>query len=186
MRDETAEDQPLPSPRSASEPMAFTRDELLSAGLRTWALFTAMAAIGVLLFVLGMGGGVSALPVAILVGGYAGMISGAASALVLTVLVPMMWLISRALRRQKRIGLHLVVYVLVGVCVAAFTALVAGAVSSWHEWLTAIPTAAALISVPLGWWLAARAALRLDRGILPRRRRRAADADALAEDQALR
>lgn len=182
------EDQPLPSPRTTAEPMAFTRDELLGGALRTWALFVVLF-VGCLLVALvgaSWGSGASAIGFVVIVVGYAALICAVIAAFATVVLIPAIWLLGRALRRERHLAVHLSVYTILGAAVAAAAAASAHLIGRGHPGLTMAVAAAALVAVPLGWWLTARTALRRDRGVLPRHpRRERVDVDMLAEDSAL-
>ncbi len=120
----------------------------------------------------------------LLVGIYAGLMGGVISLLVMVVGLPFAWLLGRALRKVTTIGVHLLVYSVLGVVVGAGAMwsvsllFPGGAIQNPIGWV--VSTAAA-VAVPAGWCLTARSALREDRG-LARHRREAPDADAEFED----
>ena len=178
------EDRPVPSPRTVEEPMAFTRDELIGGALRTWSLFVALfVCFAVVPFV---GTSWDSIWFVLFIGGYAGVVSAVIAAFAAVVLTPLIWIVGRALRREHRLAVHLVVYILIGGVVAAIAAAMAELIGGGYPGLAVLAGVIALIAVPLGWWLTARTALRSDRGISPRRRRHErVDVDARVEDGAL-
>ncbi|UYO98576.1 hypothetical protein OED01_07685 [Microbacterium sp. M28] len=178
----------LPSPRTSEEPMAFTRDEFSAGALRSWALFVGLFVGLFSLRTITMSGGapLAALGFVAVVSGWVALLCAAISAIGLVVLMPALWLVARSLRRERRIVVHAVVYVLVGIGVAAGAAALAHFFADGILDLTGITAVAAAVAVPVGWWLTARRALLRDRGIISRRRRRTrVDPDMLAEDTAL-
>lgn len=178
----------LASSRTPEEPMAFTRDEFLGGVARTWSLFVALVVAGLVLplFVRAWGSPIPELGVILFMAGAAALICGAIAAAALLALAPLVELLARGLRREPRPAIHLVAYLLVGAVIGAIAAALAEFIGRGYPGLAALVGTAALISVPVAWWITARAALRRDRGILPRRARRPrSDVDALAEDTAL-
>ena len=189
------EDMLLPSPRTAVEPMAFTRDELGRGAFCAWAIFMALMQGGLTIWMLA-GSGLTTMsfsPVSwwstlvgtvLLVGIYAGLIGGVISLLVMVLCLPVAWLLGQALQRAPVLGLHLLAYSALGVVVGAaargavWLLFPGGGIENPVGWIVAISAA---VAVPAGWWLTARRALREDRGSV-RRRSGAPDADAEFED----
>ena len=184
----TTQGQPLPSPGTAEEPMAFTRDEFSFGALRTWALFVGLfVGLSSLRMITVSGGApLAALGFVAVISGWVALLCAVISAIGLVVLLPVVWLVARSLRRERRIVVHAVAYVVVGIGVAAGAAALAQFFADGLLDLTGITAVAAAIAVPVGWWLTARRAVLRDRGIPSgRRRRNRVDPDMLAEDTAL-
>ncbi|WP_243225579.1 hypothetical protein [Microbacterium sp. CIAB417] len=183
------DDEPVRTARTAAEPMAVSRDELLRGALCVWGLFVGLFAAGIaLLFIwlsLGTPPSLSTFGFLLWIGGYSILIAAAVAAFAAAVFTPLVWGLARALRRQRRVGVHASAYVLLGTVLAALAGVMTNLMVPGKTDLILIAAVSALIAVPLGWWLTARAALRRDRGILSRRERRGRiDVDMIAEDAA--
>ncbi|MGW8483822.1 hypothetical protein ACWGJP_11855 [Microbacterium sp. NPDC055903] len=180
------EDRPSPSPRTAAEPMAFTRDELLSGAVRAWGLFVGLFTLGLLLRLLTIGGSdlASGMWFVAIVSGYALMIAAGVSAFATAAMVPLVWVLGRALRSVHRLVVHLVVYMALGVLMAVAAYALAQVITDGMLDLATSTALAAAIAIPLGWWLTARAALREDHGGA-RRARAAQHPDEAFEDSAV-
>jgi hypothetical protein len=189
--------------RSATQPMAFTSDELLRGGCATWVIFMmlligagAISSIGSAIDAsqknLSSGSDIAstvslALVFLLIVGIFGGII--AAIVMVFGVLIARP--IGYAMRRVRSIPLHLLVYSGLGLVVAALYLTV---ISSGHPLAVLtygissgtifilFPGIAAAVAVPLGWWWTARRALREDAGLWVPRRRRRTEPGATQED----
>lgn len=170
-----------PSPRTPEEPMAFTRDELLGGCLRVWVIFMVLLLVFSLLYSLPLGG-IAGLAFGIVLGGYAVALGGPIALVVTVTALPLCWVIGRALRRRPRILMHLLVYTALGTAAAGAATAVMWLMFGSIPFFALLPSSAALVSVPLGWWLTERKALRRDKTAPTRRLVESADPDALAED----
>lgn len=178
------EDQPAPSPRTAEEPLAFTRDELLSGALLTWLLFLALVAIGILGWALTISSGHdlgTALVGGVIYGAVVVLIGGAIAAFAIAFCVPLVWGLGRMLRRQGRVWIHLLVYTGLGIGAGALALWCSTALLEGFSAVAVVPAIAILLAVPLGWWWTAHRALQRDRGALSLKPARA-DLDAAADD----
>lgn len=181
-----------PSIRTDERPMAFTGEELGAGALRTWILFCALVACGILAAMLWNLPGST-------IGSWSEitfqMISAVAIgsgvvALVALLLLPvglmLTWPIASLLRRVRRLRVHIAVYTLLGGAIGGIYLAVSraveaiGAVPSYTI-LLLTPAVAITVATPLGWWLTARRALRKDVGLLPSGD---VDEDAAVEDSA--
>lgn len=179
-----------PSPRSRTEPMAFTPDEFRRGAMRAWGMFlllllaaeVATAVVSDLSYVERTGVGhvssIAILPVVLLV---SLLIGGVISGLSLLIGVPVAHRIAMALRTESRSAVHVAVY---GGFGFAFGAVIGGTTyalafasitSSLLPALFAALIAGVLSSaaVVFAWWTIARDALRAHR-----RRRARTDPDA--------
>lgn len=189
----------IPSPRTADEPMAFTRSEFWRGAMRAWGAFL------VLLLTLEVVASVITdltyraqtgvahvynlplLPVLLLM---SLLVGGVISGLSLLIGIPIAYRVGRALRRERRMAVHLAVYSAFGFI---FGALVGGA-----SYFVALSGSAASVGLPalyagliagglsaaavaFGWWTITRDVLRTHRDV-PRRRRPRVDPDAAYED----
>lgn len=191
--------------RSASQPMAFTTDELLRGGCATWVIFLILLVGGSAISTIGSeivsshsnlsaGADVaSSVSLALFVPLIVGLIGGIISAIVMVFGVLIARPIGHAMRRVRSIPLHLVVYSGLGLVVAALylTVLSGGRPLSVLTYsvtsgtiIVLFPGIAAAVAVPLGWWWTARRALREDAGLWIPRRLRRADPDAALDDRA--
>lgn len=196
------------SPRTAQEPMAFTRDELGRGGWYAWVVFMTLmlAGLNVLIFVASAPSALSTpsfsgvlLTSVMMVTIYAGIIGGAVSLLVMALGLPLARLLGRALRSEPALSIHLAVYVTLGLVFGAATVGIASALTGipiMQNTFGAVLGVAAALAVPAGWSLTVRRALRDDRSLTPTRRGRhhekrrhglprGADADAAFEDAVL-
>jgi hypothetical protein len=178
------EDQPVPSPRTPDEPMAFTRDELLSGAFRTWSLFVALVCAGFfLVFALQVWGASawdSLLALAFIIG-YAALIAGGVAAFATAIAVPAVYALGRILRHEGRMWIHTLIYIGFGLAVGLLAFFVGDAISGGYPMLSYMAGTCAAVAVPVGWRLTVRASLRADRGDVRRRRIRV-DQDMAAED----
>lgn len=181
--------------RSATQPMAFTSDELLRGGCATWVIFmilligaSAISAIGSAIDAsqtnLSPGNDLaSSVSLALVLPLIVGIFGGIIAAIVMVFGVLLARPIGYAMRRVRSIPLHLLVYSGLGLLVAAlYLTVISGGhplavltygISSGTIFVL-FPGIAAAVAVPLGWWWTARRALREDAGLwIPRRRRRA-------------
>ncbi|HWS50984.1 MAG TPA: hypothetical protein VN241_08240 [Microbacterium sp.] len=196
------------SPRTTQEPMAFTRDELGRGAWYAWIIFMILMLVGLnaLVFV-SIGPSAFAMPSfsgmlltsLTMVTIYAGVAGGAVSLLVMSLGLPLARLLGRALRSVSSLGIHFAVYLAFGVCIGGATVAIASTLTGLpiaQNWFGAVLGVAAAVSVPAGWSLTVRRALREDRGLVRARRRRqramrrdglprGADADAAFEDSLL-
>lgn len=189
--------------RSATQPMAFTSDELLRGGCATWVIFMMMlvgasavssigSAIDASQMSLSPGNDIaSTVPLALVFPLIVGIFGGIIAAIVMVFGVLLARPIGQAMRRVRSIPLHLLVYTGLGLVVAALYLTV---ISGGHPLAVLtygissgtisilFPGIAAAVAVPLGWWWTARRALREDAGLWGPRRRRRTDLDAAHED----
>jgi hypothetical protein len=160
------------SPRTDAEPMAFSRSELLRGAMGAWGWYLlSVAALSVIW--------IPALPIVMV---YATPVS------LLAVLVwsPFASMLGTALRRVRRIAIHVIAFGLFGAVVGIttmsvfFSAMSGFDDASWSGAVFFAPYALTpMFTVPFAWWRAARRALRSDRGEMPAPER---DPDAAAED----
>lgn len=181
--------------RTANEPMAFTPAELWRGARNTWCVFMALMVSGLILMMVIstalVGNGALSLPILIaFTVGYASVIGGGVSLIVMIAGAPVAGLIGKSLRREPRVRVHLLVYSLLGLSIGALTVIVSALLLDTgriqdllRNPLILIVACSATLAIPLGWWASARRALREDRGITVRRRRAPRpDPDAIAED----
>jgi hypothetical protein len=165
-----------PSPRTASEPFAFTRDEFLGGAFAAWWL--SACAVGVIIL--------AAMPMR---GGFAGVFAALVMTLcaallgfpAMMLLAPVVWIIGRSMRTVPRVWVHLGVQAAVGLVLGMLTTIAVlslfGAFPFFLGWVPLLAAGPA-IGLPVAWYRAYRRALRSDAGLLTRR----ADPDAVAED----
>lgn len=181
--------------RTAERPMAFTRAELWRGARNTWYVFMVLMNLGLVLMMvfaaLFFGNGIFELPILLAFTlGYAIVFGGGISLIVMIAGAPIAGLVGKALQRESRILVHLLVYAALGLLIAVLAviavALLFGATAIQYlgqNPIILIVAGSATAAVPLGWWMTTRRALREDRGIIVRRRRAPRpDLDALAED----
>lgn len=195
-----SEDRPLPSPRTAKEPMAFTRDELLRGAFCAWGIFMALMLGSLTTWILAASTARSSLSTTswqcvvgflLMVGIPAVLVGGVSSLLVMALGLPVAWSLGRALRRVAALEIHLLVYSALGVVIGAAAVVVLSSspfpgdvTAEPIGWTVAVAVVVALpaaVAVPAGWWLSARSALRENRWSAKRGR----DADAEFEDAAV-
>lgn len=162
------------SPRTAAEPFAFTRTEFWNGALSAWLWFLLLASVAWMIL-LGPYAGVAAL--------YVVPWSMGATLVFAT---PAHFL-GRALRRDVRTPVHLAAFAALGAVVGAATTVLLFAVDpslqqAMGATVIAVNLATSTIAVPVGWWRAARRALRSD---ADPRDSGAVDPDAAAEDALL-
>lgn len=143
------------SPRTSTEPMAFTRTEFLGGALRAWlwAVALLIAAWTAIIFPGGMIAAIYVLP---------------ASVAALVVFVAPAWGLGRALRRVARVRTHVLSFAAFGGVIGACAGLVFRASTGYSgpffdgflAFFLAVNTVASAAAVALGWWGAARRALR--------------------------
>lgn len=179
--------------RTREEPMAFTRDEFGRGAWWSWFTFMTLLGFGLSAYSISIQASASSdslvvvLYVMVLFLGYGALIGGVVSLTVMIVLSPVAWMIGRALRRARALALHIAVYTLLGVAIAAL-AVAALLVYGWDPGATLgnpvilICLVATVASVPTGWWISAHRALREDRGVHRRHLSSRRDVDALFED----
>lgn len=180
--------------RTPSEPMAFTPAELWRGARNTWCVFMVLLISGLILMLVMstvfVGHGVLSLPILIAFAiGYAAVIGGGVSLIVMLAGVPIAGLIGKGLQREPRVRVHLLAYSLLGLSLGVLTVVVAALLVGTGRIqdlignpLILIIAGSATVAVPLGWWRSARRALLEDRGITVRQRAPRPDPDALAED----
>lgn len=182
------------SPRTAEEPMAFTRAELGRGAFLAWCTFMILLLGFFVVVAIAAATGrllsgdpfnvLSELYISMAVIAYAGLVGGSVGFVAMLAGTPLAWLIGRALRRVRHIGIHLLSFTafgaLAGLGVAGiFSVVNLGALHLAPVlWLLPIMTA---IAVPTGWWLTVRRARREELGLV-RPRRRTRDADMVTED----
>lgn len=195
------EDVSLLTPRTADEPMAFTRDEFWRGAMRAWGAFLVLLLIGEIVAsvvsdvtyaaqsdVAHMSS-VSILPIVL---GMSLLIGGTVSGASLLLGIPLARRMATALRRQRRISVHVACYAVFGFvfggvigagtyALAFFSSSVAVALEAVLA-VGAIAGALTSVAVTGAWWTIVRRALREDQGRVRRRRRERRDLDALAED----
>lgn len=162
------------SPRTADEPMAFNLLDLIKGALWAWLVFLVVLGLGLTVFAIvtevrAPSGAFFATAYAIvLMLGYSALYAGGIGLVVTVVLTPVAWMLGRVLRRQRSIRLHLLAYTALGGAIAALAAgylTVIGwnvAIALQHP-VVVTCFVAAVVSVPIGWWLSARVALKDDR-----------------------
>lgn len=180
-----------PSPRTETEPAAFTRRDVTRGGFAAWLAFLVLmlGALAIQAVVTDLtyrpspgvarGTSLTILPVVLC---YALVIGGAASFVVMIVGLPIAALIGRRLRRQSRVGVHIAVYAAVGGLIGTASVAVFDGLTPYGESALATPLLPVTImicasAVALGWAYAWRRALRDDA-----RTRARIDADAAFED----
>lgn len=159
------------SPRTADEPMAFTPLDLAKGALWAWLAFMILLELGLMVFAIiaqasAPSGAFLATGYAIiLMLGYSALYAGGIGMVVTVVVTPVAWMLGRMLRRHKAIRLHLLAYTALGGMIAGLAAGYLTAIG-WNVAIAvqhpvvAICFAATVISVPIGWWISARGALR--------------------------
>ncbi|TQJ32138.1 hypothetical protein [Microbacterium sp. SLBN-146] len=162
--------------RTDAEPMAFTADETWAGGFWSWLTFVGLMLVALLVSL--------AVPIAtsptpgallaesfgwwVLILGFALVLGGGISLIVMFCCLPIVALIARALRRVDRIPVHIAVYALLGASIGVVAVLVATLVrdgtgrayiveESPVPFLTVVICA---VSPVVGWWRASRAARR--------------------------
>lgn len=162
-----------PSPRTAEEPLAFTPLELTKGAMWTWLAFLVILELGLTVCAItiqvGMPSGAFLATgyMMVLVLGYATLYVGGIGLLVTVALTPVAWMLGRMLRRQRSVPLHLLAYTALGavaaeVAASCLTGRVWDVTNALQDPMVAVCFIAAVISVPLGWWLTARVALKDD------------------------
>lgn len=160
---------------TAAEPMAFSGVEVVKGAIWTWLSFMVVLEMGMAIYMIVQTSEATSETFlagayfAVLVLGYVAIYGGLVSLLATIVLTPVAWVIGRMLRRQRSLGLHLLVYTALGCTVAALViAVISGfggdIPSALKDPVVAIVLIATVTCVPTGWWLAARGALR-SRGV---------------------
>lgn len=184
------------SPRTASEPMAFTNDELLRGACSAWVIFMALLLIGTTASItpgiMSEGWSPSLLTgigFVLLLDLYVLVIGGILSAIVMALGLVIAKPLGLLLRRVRPLWAHLLAYTALGCAIAiGYVAIIRSlgmlSASSTLDLLFLIPAFAVVIAVPLGWWSTAHLSLREDRGLRAHRRPRKPDTDAMAEDHA--
>lgn len=144
---------PDASPRTASEPMAFTTSEFVRGALSAWWMFlVVLTAVHIWLG-----------PIAFIVAWYAAPWSIGA----LVAGAPLAWALGRMLRRDPDVRVHFAAFLALGLVVGGTTTWLAiaagvGGGATGLAFYAALHVVAAAIAVPLGWWRVARTALRSD------------------------
>lgn len=184
------------SPRTASEPMAFTDEELLRGACSAWVIFMALLLIGTTASItpgiVAEGWSPSLLTgigFVLLLDLYVLVIGGILSAIVMALGLVIAKPLGLLLRRVRPLWAHLLAYTALGFAIAiGYVAIIRSlgmlSASSTLDLLFLIPAFAVVIAVPLGWWRTAHLSLREDRGLGAHRRPRKPDADTVAEDHA--
>ena len=176
---------PEPSPRTASEPMAFTVDEFLVGTVAAWlwlnALFAVVLAVWASVTISSSWGPWWAGPGIVLL--YGVPVSIVVSGVVTLVVCGAGWGLGRLLRRRTSPLLHVASYALLG---AAIGALVVGSAlllldppAGVASWLGAIILGCSAGALPLGWGWTVRRSRRTEAG---RARAPRPDPDAAFED----
>ncbi|WP_438352931.1 hypothetical protein [Microbacterium sp. CJ88] len=146
-----------PSPRTAEEPMAFTRDEFLRGVMASWIAFN-LVWVAFIVFWPGSGG-----PLAGLLFGFVYLLASApASGVVTAVFAYPVCIIGRTMRRRRGVSLHVAVHALVGTVIGG---LVIGVVALWFRQgidvlnpFVLSTLLSATVALPLGWaWAYCRA-----------------------------
>lgn len=175
----------IPSPRTASEPRAFTAGEFLHGTVASWLSFNLLFAIAVIVGeasthdpALGPLAGMLAALLAYLVP-----VSLVVSGIVALLCCGAAWALGRALRRVGPPLPHLIGYAVLGcaigaVVVALYQLVVAHALD-FSGGLTMLVPACSAAALPLGWGWSVRSARRADAGLIRSSR---VDPDATAED----
>lgn len=161
-----------PSPRSDAEPMAFRDREFLRGAVAAWGWYLISMVIVSVMWL-------TALPYVLIFG-------VPVSAVALLAWSPFAYMLGTALRRVRRVSVHLIAFSLFGAIVGAITMMLfVGFMSgfqpsSWDGFGLYAPYALTpALAVPFAWWRTARRALRSDMGEAPVPR---PDPDAAAED----
>jgi len=187
------------SPRTPDAPMAFTRDEFWRGAMRAWGVFLLLLlALEVVAVVISDPLGLwstagSTLMLLLLVLVVSLLVGGAISGVSLVIGIPIARRIATALQHERRVKVHVIAFALYGFGFGALIgggsyalAFVRGGSSIVQPVIFAALIAGALsaIAVSFAWWSVAREAVRADRGITRRTRRRIAriDPDAAVED----
>lgn len=167
-------------PRSKSEPMSFTRAEFRRGAVAAWCAFMILLSVVLIVVAIQQSGLPWGPPLAtITLYLMFGLPVGGVIAAVITVVAsPAAWVIGRALRRTRRVAVHLVAYVAFGAALGGTTLLLSVLIASGDlhyaltspiAWLTPLMCA---LAVAGGWTWALR---RIDR-------RPQQDTDAAHED----
>jgi ABC-type Fe3+ transport system permease subunit len=161
-----------PSPRSASEPMAFSKDELWAGGSWAWLSFNVLLLLGMAILALwsevasashgSTGIGIATVVIVLF---YTVVVGGAVSLGVMIIGLPGAWLVARGLRRVASVSSHVAVHgflgAVLGVIVVAVYASAFGRgrvlETFWTPLLPIMVTLTAT-SVLFGWWMASRRA----------------------------
>jgi signal transduction histidine kinase len=162
------------SPRTQTEPMAFTRTEFWRGATSAWLWFIPLSLAPWTIF---FG------PYAVIAAMYVVPWSIGAA----LVFATPAYLLGRALRRIPRMPVHLLAFASLGAAVGVATTVVLFAVDpslgqAMGAAILTVNTAASTAAVTIGWWRSARRALRSD--VVPVETR-GADTDAAAEDALL-
>lgn len=144
---------PDASPRTDTEPMAFTGWEFFRGAVTAWWVF--LPTLAVLHIWLGAWALIVVLNA--LTWSFGALVAGA----------PLAWMLGRMLRRVPRVGIHLLAFAVLGAIVGVATTWVAIATMSGPRTtgvavLAALHVIAATVAVGIGWWSTARRALRED------------------------
>lgn len=176
---------PHPSPRTASEPMAFTVDEFLLGVVAAWLWFNGVFAVG-----LAVSAGVTfssswgpwwAGPGIVLL--YGVPVAIVASGVVTLLLCAAGWGLGRLLRHRGSMLLHVASFTLLGAAIGALVvgvgALLLDAPAGVTSWLGGLLIGCSAVAVPLGWGTTVRRSRRIESG---RSRAPRPDPDAAFED----
>lgn len=171
--------------RSASEPMAFTRDEFWRGAWSAWAIFVALMLSSVLISVAITSPALLLSPMWILILlGATALYGGGIGLAALIAGSPIAWAMGRMLRREPRLRIHAATYVGLGILMGALAFAVLRLLwgpSGLGDSSVSLIVLSAIAAPPLGWWRSVRTAHREDLG-LRRRQRRRPDEDAAFED----
>ncbi|MBN9177197.1 MAG: hypothetical protein J0I43_07505 [Microbacterium sp.] len=140
------------SPRSDADPMAFTGREFFRGAVSAWIWAMSLTTIVWTVCTGGIGIAV-ALPI---------VVPAASAATVLFAVLA--WTLGRALRRVRRVGIHLLLFALLGALVGAATTagyslLDAGGLTGFAPMLYVVNVSCGAVAVALGWRSAASRAL---------------------------
>lgn len=164
--------EPLVSPRSADEPMAFSKDEVWAGGGWAWLAFnillvTVMSIVSIWSEVAAASNGSTGMGVGtvVFVVFYTLLIGGAVALCVMLIGLPGAWFVGRRLRRVASVPTHVVVHgtlgALLGVIVFGVYVVTIGqgrVLDALDTPLLSVTVALTSVSVVFGWWMASRRA----------------------------
>lgn len=162
------------SPRTAQEPMAFSPLDLAKGALWVWLVFLGIVGLGLTVFAIAIQARAPSAAffatgyAIILFLGYSALYAGGIGLVATVALTPVAWILGRLLRHRRSIRLHILAYTALGCAVAGLAAAYLTVIGrnvpvALPHPVVALCFIATVISVPIGWWLSARVALKDDR-----------------------